>query len=142
MTESRTYSSMLGSKSGAESLVGAICAPRWGGVRGGAVVRRDECALDLRVCPQRDTHVYSAIQYDRPFTAVFRSIGHTILAPRERRLSITTYLRSDRAKIRLIFFLIAFLGLIFLFSYFLIILSRRKLSASLPMEIPETPLGY
>ena len=43
-----------------------------------------------------------------------------MLAPRERRLSITTYLRSDRAKIRLIFFLIAFLGLIFLFSYYLI----------------------
>ena len=54
-------------------------------------------------------------------TAVFRSIGHTIFVPRERRLSITTYLRFDRAKISLIFFLIAFLGLIFLFSFYLIL---------------------
>ena len=54
-------------------------------------------------------------------TAVFRSIGHTIFVPRERGLSITTYLRFDRAKISHIFFLIAFLGLIFLISYYFIL---------------------
>src|ERR1700761_742827 len=45
-------------------------------------------------------------------TAIFRSLGHAIFICRQQRLIITTYLRFDRKRRRLIFsYIIAFLDL-------------------------------
>ena len=41
----------------AESLVGALCAPRWRDVGGGTIVRRDERDSDTRVRPLKTDHV-------------------------------------------------------------------------------------
>ena len=59
----------------------------------------------------RELHLNSALSSKMAITAVFISIDRATLAPRKQRSRITTYLRSDRIKIRLIFFLIAFVDL-------------------------------
>ena len=57
-------------------------------------------------------------------TAVFRSIGHAIFAPRERRSSITTYLRFNRNKNKTYLLFWSLLSL-FLISFLISLLFYR-----------------
>ena len=79
-------------------------------------------------------------------TAVFRSLGHATFVRRQRRSMITTYLRFDRKRRRLVFF---YLLLFLTCLRFCVVSSPHFISqkftvssATLPMDISETLLGH
>ena len=69
-------------------------------------------ANDPPLCTQQCLNTRpQGIQVRASLTAVFISIDHATFVPREQRSGITTYLRSNQIKIRLILFLIGFVDL-------------------------------